>query len=118
MLELLVEGTGGEVYADSAYQSAEAEAMLAANQVTSQVHERMYRNWSLSEEQKERNRQKSKVRRALNCCCYEPSKGEIKNHWKQENETESTSQNQEPNHQRGRHARNQKNPITSLKLVP
>jgi len=50
------------VYADSAYQSAEAEAMLAANQVTSQVHERMYRNWPLSEEQKERNRQKSKVR--------------------------------------------------------
>ena len=62
MLAPLVDGSEGEVYADSAYRSAEAEAMLAAKQITSQVHERAYRNRPLSEEQKERNRRKSKVR--------------------------------------------------------
>jgi IS5 family transposase len=62
MLEPLVDGSEGEVYADSAYRSAEAEAMLAAKQITSQIHERAYRNRPLSDEQKERNRQKSKIR--------------------------------------------------------
>jgi IS5 family transposase len=62
MLEPLVDGAEGVLYADGAYRSAEAEAMLAAKQVASQVHERAYRNRPLSEEQKERNRQKSKVR--------------------------------------------------------
>jgi IS5 family transposase len=62
MLEPLVDGTEGEVYADSAYRSAEAEAMLAEKQITSQIHERAYRNRPLSEMQKESNRQKSKVR--------------------------------------------------------
>jgi IS5 family transposase len=62
MIEPLVDGTEGEVYADSAYRSAEAEAMLAGKQITSQIHERAYRNRPLSDEQKERHRQKSKVR--------------------------------------------------------
>jgi len=58
----LVATEDGEVYADSAYRSAEAEAMLAQKQVTSQIHERAYRNRPLTEEQKESNRQKSKIR--------------------------------------------------------
>lgn len=62
MLEPLVDGREGEVYADSAYRSAEAETMLTDKQLTSQIHERAYRNRPLTDEQKERNRQKSKVR--------------------------------------------------------
>ena len=58
----LVATADGEVYADSAYRSAETEAMLARKQVTSQIHERAYRNRPLTEEQKESNRQKSKIR--------------------------------------------------------
>lgn len=62
MLESLMDGTEGEVYADSAYRSEEAEAMLEGKQITSQVHERAYRNRPLNDEQKQSNRQKSKVR--------------------------------------------------------
>jgi len=62
MLEPLVDGTEGEVYADSAYRSAETEAMLTEKAVTSQIHERAYRNRPLTEAQKDRNRQKSKIR--------------------------------------------------------
>jgi len=58
----LVGPTDGAVYADSAYRSAEAEAMLVQKQVTSHIHERAYRNRPLSEAQKESNRQKSKIR--------------------------------------------------------
>jgi len=58
----LVATTDGAVYADSAYRSAEAEAMLAQKQVTSCIHERAYRNRPLSDAQKESNRQKSKIR--------------------------------------------------------
>jgi len=58
----LVATTDGEVYADNAYRSAEAEAMLAQKQVTSHIHERAYRNHPLSDEQKESNRRKSKIR--------------------------------------------------------
>ena len=36
--------------------------MLAQKQVTSHIHERAYRNRPLSDEQKESNRQKSKIR--------------------------------------------------------
>ncbi len=60
MLEPLVDGTEGAVYVDSAYRSV--EAMLAAKQITSQIHERAYRNRPLSDEQQESNRQKSKRR--------------------------------------------------------
>jgi IS5 family transposase len=58
----LVETVDGTVYADSAYRSAAAEAMLAQKQVTSRIHERAYRNRPLSDAQKESNRQKSKIR--------------------------------------------------------
>lgn len=62
MLAPLVETTDGAVYADSAYRSAEAEALLAEKAVASQIHERAYRNRPLTEKQKESNRQKSKIR--------------------------------------------------------
>jgi IS5 family transposase len=62
MLQPLMDGSEGDVYADSAYRSAEAEAMLAEKHITSQIHERANRNRPLSEEQKESNRLKSKVR--------------------------------------------------------
>jgi IS5 family transposase len=58
----LVQPQDGAVYADSAYRSAEAEAMLAQKQLTSRIHERAYRNRPLTEAQKESNRQKSKIR--------------------------------------------------------
>lgn len=50
------------VYADSAYGSAEAEAMLAQKPVTRQIQERAYRHRPLTEAQKASNRQKSKIR--------------------------------------------------------
>ena len=62
MLESWVATTDGSVYADSAYRSAEAEALLTEKAVVSQIHERAYRNRPLTEAQKESNRQKSKVR--------------------------------------------------------
>lgn len=58
----LVATADGAVYADSAYRSAEAEAMLAQKQVTSHIYERAYRNRPLSDAQKESNRQKSRIR--------------------------------------------------------
>ena len=39
--------------------------MLAQKQVTSRIHERAYRNRPLSDEQKESNRQKSKLRERI-----------------------------------------------------
>jgi transposase, IS5 family len=62
LLEPLVDGSEGEVYADSAYRSAETEAMLAQKHVASQIHERAYRNRPLSAAQQQANRQKSKIR--------------------------------------------------------
>lgn len=62
MLEPLVEPTDGAVYADSAYRSVETEALLAQQHVTSQIHERAYRNRPLTDAQKETNRQKSRIR--------------------------------------------------------
>lgn len=50
------------VWADSAYRSAENEGMLADWELESQVHERAWRETPLTEEQKESNRIKSKVR--------------------------------------------------------
>ena len=61
-LETLVASGDGVVYADSAYRSAAAEAMLTKKAVASRIHERAYRNSPLSEEQKESNREKSKIR--------------------------------------------------------
>jgi len=56
------EGNKRAVYADSAYRSGEHEAMLAAGQFESQVHEKGSRNHPLTEEQKASNRIKSKTR--------------------------------------------------------
>ncbi len=53
------------MYADSAYRSAEVKGMLAQKQVTSRIHEHAYRNRPLSDEQKESNRQKSRIRARL-----------------------------------------------------
>ena len=50
------------LWADSAYRSTEAEAMLATKNLSSQVHERAYRNKPLTEVQKATNRLKSSVR--------------------------------------------------------
>ena len=58
----LVAAADGEVYADSACRSTEAEAMLAQKQGTSQIHERADRNRPLTDEQKASNRQKPKLR--------------------------------------------------------
>ena len=51
-----------KLWADSAYRSAEAEAMLAAKGLVSEVHERAYRNRPLTGLQKAANRLKSSVR--------------------------------------------------------
>jgi len=61
-LEALVAPTDGVVSADSAYRSAAAETMLMEKAVTTQIHERAYHHRPLTEEQKEGNRQKSKIR--------------------------------------------------------
>ena len=58
----LVATEDGEVYADSAGRSTEAEAMRAQKPVISQIHERTDLHHPLTEEQKENNRQKSQIR--------------------------------------------------------
>jgi len=60
--DILNETRGGLVYADSAYRSEEQEKRIKALGVWSCIHERSYRNRSLTEEQKDANRKKSKVR--------------------------------------------------------
>jgi IS5 family transposase len=50
------------VYADSAYRSKEQEAKLSANNMESQICEKGAKNNPLTEEQKQSNRTKSKVR--------------------------------------------------------
>src|SRR5712671_4060398 len=51
-----------DVYADSAYRSAEIEAKLKARGFRSRIHRRGSRNHPLSEAQQEANRRKSKIR--------------------------------------------------------
>lgn len=51
-----------DVWADSAYRSAESESMLKEKELTSQVHERAYRNKPLTKEQEKHNNIKSKTR--------------------------------------------------------
>lgn len=51
-----------KLWADSAYRSAEAEAMLAERSLVSEVHERAWRNTPLTDLQKAANRLKSSVR--------------------------------------------------------
>ena len=54
--------TGSEVWADSAYRSAEIEAKLEARGYKSRVHRRAARNRPLSERQKAANTTRSRVR--------------------------------------------------------
>jgi len=57
-----IENEGDEVWADSAYQSADTEWALAKMGFKSEIHERAYRNRPLTDEQKVRNRERSKIR--------------------------------------------------------
>jgi len=54
--------TSQDVFADSAYRSAETEAELRARGFTSRIHLRAARNHPLSQRQEEANRKKSQVR--------------------------------------------------------
>jgi transposase, IS5 family len=53
--------TGKEVWADSAYRSAQIEARLKAKGLQSRIHRRAARNHPLSERQKSANTTRSKV---------------------------------------------------------
>ena len=57
----LVDGTDKALYADSAYSGAELQLKLPET-VEARIHEKGYRNHPLTEEQKESNRKKSKIR--------------------------------------------------------
>ena len=54
--------TSADVYADSAYRSAETEAKLRKLGLRSRIHQRASRGHALSKVQQEANRQKSKIR--------------------------------------------------------
>lgn len=54
--------TSSEVYADSAYRSAEIERTLKARDFRSRIHQRSYRNCPLTQAQIDANRKKSRVR--------------------------------------------------------
>jgi transposase, IS5 family len=54
--------TDKDVWADSAYRSEEQEQSLKDAGLTSQIHERAYRNKPLTEDQKAANTEKSRVR--------------------------------------------------------
>jgi IS5 family transposase len=54
--------TSANVYADSAYRSAETEAKLSLRGLRSRIHQRANRNHPLSQAQENANRQKSRVR--------------------------------------------------------
>src|SRR5271154_2217863 len=51
-----------DVYADSAYRSAETEAKLSLRRLRSRIHQRANRNHPLSQAQEKANRRKSRVR--------------------------------------------------------
>jgi IS5 family transposase len=53
---------GGDLYADSAYSGEPQEKIISGKEMNSQVCEKGSRNHPLTDEQKESNRQKSKVR--------------------------------------------------------
>ena len=64
MLEevLLPAEAGREVWADSAYRSAEIEAQLQARHLRSKIHRKGYRNKPLTAQQKVHNRGRSRIR--------------------------------------------------------
>jgi len=53
---------GGALYADSAYTGEEQEKIILKKGLQNKVHEKGYRNKPLTEQQKEKNREKSKIR--------------------------------------------------------
>lgn len=53
---------GGKVWADSAYEGTEFLLHAALHQVENNVHEKAYRNCPLTDEQKQENRHRSKIR--------------------------------------------------------
>ncbi len=61
--ELLDEGDAGQsLYADSAYSGAPVAEVVEQKKMINQIHEKGYRGHPLSDEQKERNKKKSKIR--------------------------------------------------------
>ena len=61
-VDALVEEDDGVLHADSAYAGETVEKILTGKKIENQVHERAYRNHPLTDEQKESNRTKSKIR--------------------------------------------------------
>jgi transposase, IS5 family len=63
-LDSLLDSTdeGKEVYADSAYRGQKQEQLLHDHKVVSQIHEKGYKNKPLTTEQKNSNKEKSKIR--------------------------------------------------------
>jgi IS5 family transposase len=57
-----IQNSDDEVWGDSAYRSEETEWILETLKFKSEIHERVYKNRPLTEEQKETNRKKSKIR--------------------------------------------------------
>jgi transposase, IS5 family len=56
------EDKGQELYADSAYTGDDQEKVIGKYEMNNKVHEKGYRNKPLTEEQKNKNREKSKTR--------------------------------------------------------
>lgn len=61
-IEILAENTSNDVWADSAYQSADHETALEAMKYRSHIHKKGKRNKPLTERDKKANTRKSKVR--------------------------------------------------------
>ncbi len=61
-IENIVDSTDRELHADSAYRSKEIEKYLEKQNCKSNLHEKGYRGNPLTEEQKESNTQKSRIR--------------------------------------------------------
>jgi len=57
-----IENEDNQIWADSAYRSEDMEWALKMVGFESEIHERSYRNRPLSQEQKKKNREKSKIR--------------------------------------------------------
>jgi len=61
-LENLIDETDNQLHADSAYRSEEIQMYLQKKKCQSHVHEKGYRNKPLTQEQKDANNTKSKIR--------------------------------------------------------
>jgi len=59
---LTEEDKGQDLYADSAYTGEDQEKVISKHEMNNKVHEKGYRNKSLTEKQKNQNREKSKTR--------------------------------------------------------